>query len=66
MGDVSRFYHTTTKELADIALKVKPKLLVLYHEQNWSDPFEPDALVDEIHRFGYSGRVISSQDGDIY
>ena len=66
VGDISRFFHTTTKELAEIAIKAKPKLLVLYHEQNWSDPYEPQALVEEIHRFGYDGRVLSAQDLDVY
>jgi ribonuclease Z len=66
LGDVSRFYHTTTEELAGIAKQVKPRLLVLYHEQNWSDPYEPDALVEEIRRFGYDGQVVSARDGDVY
>lgn len=60
---VSR-YHTSTKELAELAGRVKPGILVLYHEQNWSD--DPNANVKEIRRFGYKGEVISANDGDIF
>lgn len=38
VGDVSRFFHTTTEELAEIAKQSQPKILILYHEQNWSEP----------------------------
>lgn len=65
-GDVAPFFHTTTKELAELAQKIKPELLVLYHEQNWSNPYDPDALVGEIGRFGYDGLVVSAKDQDIY
>ena len=66
LGDVAKHYHTTTKQLAELAQKVKPGVLVLYHEQNWSDPYDPDALADEVRRFGYQGKVISSRDQDIF
>lgn len=60
---VSR-YHTSTEELAEFGNRIKPKLLVLYHEQNWSD--NPSANVDEIKRFGYKGDIVSANDGDIF
>ncbi len=66
LGDVADHYHTTTKQLAELAKKVNPAVLVMYHEQNWSSPYDPDALVDEVHRFGYKGKVISSKDQDIF
>ncbi len=57
-------YHTSTEELARLADKVRPSLLVLYHEQNYSD--DPEANVKEIRRFGYQGPLVSSKDQDIY
>lgn len=60
---VGRF-HTSTEELAQIANQTRPGLLVLYHEQNYSD--DPEANVKEIRRYGYEGKVISSRDGDIF
>lgn len=64
--DVAGLFHTTTKQLAEIAGTAKPGVLVLYHEQNWSDPFDPDRLAKEVAEFGYKGRVISARDGDIF
>jgi len=57
-------YHTSTKDLAILANKVKPELLVLYHVQNYST--NPNQLVEEIDRFGFKGRVIEARDRDIY
>ena len=57
-------YHTSTEELARLASKVRPGLLVLYHEQNYSD--DPEANVKEIRRFGYQGPLVSSKDQDIF
>ena len=65
-GDVASYFHTTTRQLAEIANAARPGILVLYHEQNWSTPYDAEALVDEIQRFGYEGKIISSQDQDIY
>lgn len=56
-------YHTSTAELAALATKAKPKLLVLYHQLFWGT--SEDDLLDEI-RQGYSGRVISGKDLDVY
>lgn len=56
--------HTSTYELADIATKVKPKLLVLYH-QLYLGGASDDDLVREIHT-KYSGRVVSAHDLDSY
>ena len=57
-------YHTSTEELARLAKKVRPGLLVLYHEQNYSE--DPEANVKEIREFGYDGPVVSSKDQDIF
>lgn len=61
---ISATYHTSTRELADIANIVRPKLLVLYHVMNHSG--RPNGPVEEIAAAGYKGRVILAEDQDIY
>jgi ribonuclease BN (tRNA processing enzyme) len=58
-----REFHTSSAELAQIAAKTKPKLLVLYHQliRGTSDK----ALVHEVRR-DYRGRVVSARDLDLY
>ena len=56
-------HHTSTFELAEIANKAKPKLIVLYHILFWGST--PDEILNEISS-GYSGKVIVGQDLDIY
>lgn len=55
-------FHTSTHELAEIACRIKPKLLILYH-QLWDTP--NDQLVKEINEI-YHGKVVSACDLDIY
>ncbi len=57
-------YHTSTKQLAEIANFIKPKLLVLYHVQNYTS--DPNGPVDEIRAAGYKGEVVLAVDQDIY
>lgn len=57
-------FHTSTKELAEIASKSKPKLLVLYHQLYFGAPEEVD-LEKEV-RQGYSGNVVNGRDLGIY
>lgn len=57
-------FHTSTRELADIASKSKPKLLVLYHQLYFA-PRENVDLEKEVREY-YSGAVISSQDLGVY
>ena len=40
--------------------------MVLYHEQNYSDPYDPDALVKELRLLGFEGAVVSSRDADVF
>jgi ribonuclease Z len=54
-------YHTTTTELAELAGKAKPRLLILYHYASLS----PEELVAEMH-LRYSGRFVVGRDLDIY
>jgi ribonuclease BN (tRNA processing enzyme) len=56
-------YHTSSTELAELATKARPKLLILYHQLLWSST--ETQLVDEIRK-GYSGTVVSGRDLDIY
>ncbi len=55
--------HTSTVELAAIAARARPKLLVLYHQLFWGASDED--LVREVQR-GYSGPVVSGKDLDIF
>ena len=56
-------FHTSSKELAEIAAKAKPKLLVLYHQLFWGAT--PEQLVEEIKKY-YQGRIVSGNDLDVY
>jgi ribonuclease Z len=54
-------YHTTTTQLAELASKAKPKLLVLYHYSANS----PEELNAEM-RAVYAGHFMVSRDLDVY
>lgn len=56
-------YHTSSGELAQIATKARPGLLVLYHQLFWGVTEED--LLKEV-RAGYSGKVVSGHDLDVY
>lgn len=56
-------FHTSSKELAEIATKARPKLLVLYHQLLWGATKEQ--LLEEIGK-GYSGKVVFGNDLDVY
>ncbi|MFA5960485.1 MAG: MBL fold metallo-hydrolase [Tatlockia sp.] len=63
-------FHTSTQQLAGILSQSKPGVTVLYHFKNFTsagNPHADDELgVQEIKKYGYQGKVIQSQDGDIY
>lgn len=67
---VSR-YHTTTEQLADLAAKARPKLLVLYHNPITLRPERrplastPEDLLGEIGQ-RYKGKVVVGRDLDVY
>jgi len=56
--------HTSSTELAELATRARPKLLLLYHQMLWSGATEED-LLREI-RAGYGGVVVSAHDLGIY
>jgi ribonuclease BN (tRNA processing enzyme) len=54
-------YHTTTEQLADLATRAKPRLLILYHVQ----AFSPDeAFKEMVDR--YNGHVVVGRDLEVY
>lgn len=63
-------YHTTTTQLAELATRAKPKLLVLYHNTITLRPAQkplastPDDLLEEMKNF--KGRIAVGRDLDIY
>jgi ribonuclease BN (tRNA processing enzyme) len=54
-------FHTTTDELAVLAGKAQPRLLILYHYASIS----PEALYDEMLA-KYSGHFVVGRDLDVY
>jgi ribonuclease BN (tRNA processing enzyme) len=56
--------HTSTYELAEIASKAQPKLLVLYHQLYFGGATDDDLLREVRGR--YRGRVVSARDLDVY
>ena len=61
-----RSFHTSTKELGDIATKARPGLLVLYHQMFFGGPTDTEtSMLAELHKF-YKGKVTSAHDLDIF
>jgi len=56
-------FHTSTYQLADIANKVKPKLLILNHQLGFGMSFE--SILDEV-KSKYDGKVLNGSDLEIY
>ena len=56
-------YHTSSRQLAGIASRARPALLVLYHQLIWSSTEED--LVKEV-RSAYDGKVVSAHDLDVF
>jgi ribonuclease BN (tRNA processing enzyme) len=56
-------YHTSSRELAEIAAKARPGLLILYHQLFWGTSEED--LLSEV-RLSYKDRVVSGHDLDVY
>jgi ribonuclease BN (tRNA processing enzyme) len=63
-----RKHHTSSRELAEIATKAKPGLLILYHRANPGGVGRPnpeEVLLEEI-RQAYGGNVVTGHDLDIF
>ena len=68
-------HHTSSKELAEIATKAKPGLLILYHRANpgcdqartneCREAGSEQQLLKEMHQY-YKGNVVAGHDLDIY
>jgi ribonuclease BN (tRNA processing enzyme) len=64
-------YHTNTTQLADLASKAKPHLLIIYHASIVLRPglrpqaSSPEELLKEVLS-GYSGEVVVARDLDVY
>jgi len=52
-------FHTSSRQLAEIATRAKPGLLILYHQLFWGTSDEQ--LVDEVRQL-YKGKVVSGSD----
>jgi Metal-dependent hydrolases of the beta-lactamase superfamily III len=60
-----RSFHTSATELAGIASRAKPKLLILYHQMYFAKDDTDAAMLAELRK-GYTGRVASARDLDIF
>lgn len=63
-----RRHHTSTQQLAELATRARPRLLILYHRSNPGarGASAPEAaVVTEMQRF-YKGKWVSGRDLDIY
>ena len=61
--DLQRYHtdaHTSTAELAALANRARPRLLVLYHQLYWGAT--DDDLLAELRAAGYGGAVVSGRD----
>jgi ribonuclease BN (tRNA processing enzyme) len=60
-------YHTTTTQLAEIANKTQPGLLIVYHRGVGpsSRQISDQQYLTEIRRI-YGGKVVMGQDLDVY
>ena len=56
--------HTSTAELAELATRARPKLLVLYHQLYWGATDED--LLREMRAAGYTGQLETASDLDVY
>jgi len=69
--EYAKRYHTTTTQLAELATKAKPKLLVLYHASiSWRPAVDtqrsrPEVLLQEMTS-RYAGHVVVGRDLDVY
>jgi len=61
-------HHTSTQQLADLATRARPRLLILYHRSNpgaRGATAPEEAVITEMRKF-YTGKWVSGHDLDIY
>lgn len=63
--NISEIFHMQSHRLSRFASQANVKMVVLHHEQNYSEPYDPNILVDEVKQY-FSGKVISARDGDVF
>ncbi|WP_420616267.1 MBL fold metallo-hydrolase [Candidatus Palauibacter sp.] len=56
--------HTSTVELAGLAVRARPGILVLHHQLHWGAT--PEEMVAEIRAAGYDGPLAYGRDLDVY
>ncbi|MEO7455153.1 MAG: MBL fold metallo-hydrolase [Gemmatimonadaceae bacterium] len=62
----SKAFHTTTTELAALATRARPKLLVMYHQMYFGRPKDDQStLLREMHA-RYKGAFVSARDLDVW
>ncbi len=59
-----RAFHTSTTELAELAGRARPGLLVLYHQLFWGT--DDAGLVAEMRAAGYRGPLASGRDVEVW
>jgi ribonuclease BN (tRNA processing enzyme) len=60
-----RLFHTSATELAEIANKAKPGLLILTHQLG-TDECDIRGLADEVRKAGYWGKISNGNDLDVF
>jgi ribonuclease BN (tRNA processing enzyme) len=57
--------HTSSRQLAELATRARPRLLVLYHQNYQSSASNEEDLMREMREF-YRGRFVSGHDLDVF
>ena len=63
-----RKHHTSSREVAEIAKKARPGLLILYHRANPGGVGRPnpeEALLEEVRQL-YGAKVVVGHDLDVF
>jgi ribonuclease BN (tRNA processing enzyme) len=55
--------HTSSAELGALAARARPRVLVLTHLLLWGTT--PEALVEEVRRGGFAGRIVAASDLEV-
>ena len=60
-------FHTSTKELGDLAARAKAKTLLVYHQMYFGGQTDTEqVLLRELRGSAYKGTVVSAHDLDVY